>query len=427
LTEPHEGGHSPLLLPSLRGRMGDWTYYLTLMKLRDVSERVSLAGEIHKTKTLRELIQRQLVDSRHSSRIADYLLQQPQRLFSSLTIGVYGGDPHWYELDVRPGVLPETEEEVPRDVQFTLGLLQLDGTERLFAMDGQHRVVGIQKALAQRPELGEEEVGALFVGHQNVPAGMERSRRLFTTLNRYAKPVSMFEKIALDEDDLVALVTRRLLEEHPLFMEKLSLARSASLPPTDTKNFTSLVTLYNSLDVFLRTKVRGWPDFKRYRPDEDVIENAYESAEELWALMAEHFSPVREMRDAWPEDNIPAKYRGPGGGHLLFRPVGLFSAIRAIRAFRDSGVSLPEAVIRIATVPMDLASYPWVGLLWNAIAGVMVVTGETQRAAPRLLLHSAGGDLRRLSSSPEALREEIAGLTNAPLSEVVLRQYFTGH
>ena len=49
---------------------------------------------------------------------------------------------------------------------------------------------------------------------------MERTRRLFTTLNRYAKPVKKSEIIALDEDDIIAIITRELVEKYPLFREK---------------------------------------------------------------------------------------------------------------------------------------------------------------------------------------------------------------
>jgi DNA sulfur modification protein DndB len=61
--------------------------------------------------------------------------------------------------------------------------------------------VGIKRAVAESTTLGEEEVIVLFVSHSRSTDGMERSRRLFTTLNRYAKPVSKMDIIALDEDD----------------------------------------------------------------------------------------------------------------------------------------------------------------------------------------------------------------------------------
>lgn len=61
-----------IALPALRLRMGDWMYYVTFMSMRDIAERISVAEEIHASKSLNELIQRQLTD--RSKQIKDYLL-----------------------------------------------------------------------------------------------------------------------------------------------------------------------------------------------------------------------------------------------------------------------------------------------------------------------------------------------------------------
>lgn len=47
-----------LYLPSLRGVIGDWVYYPTLMKLKDIAERINIADEIYKSKTLSDMVQR---------------------------------------------------------------------------------------------------------------------------------------------------------------------------------------------------------------------------------------------------------------------------------------------------------------------------------------------------------------------------------
>jgi len=59
-----------------------------------------------------------------------------------------------------------------------------------------------------------------FSSHNNKTERVAKTRRLFATLNRYAKPVSLTEIIALDEDDVVALTCRDLLENHPLFKKE---------------------------------------------------------------------------------------------------------------------------------------------------------------------------------------------------------------
>lgn len=358
-----------ITLPALRLRMGDWIYYVTFMSVRDIAGRISVAEEIHTSKSLNELIQRHLTN--RSKQIKDYLLGQPQRFFNALVIGVYGGSPKWYEFTIR--------DEKHRDLELlpegVLGVLVLNGSEKLFAIDGQHRVVGIREAVKESEEIRDDEVSVIFVAHRNDPEGLERTRRLFTTLNRYAKPVSKQEIIALDEDDVVAIVTRRLVEEHPLFRDKVSLAKGKNIPVSDKRSLTTIIALYDALDIFLKTG-RNWVNFKKSRPGDSEIEKFYKKAKDLWNVMIEHFEPLRDMGRVEAGSNIASKYRHKDGGHLLFRPVGLLMVVRVIRHLVDSGFGLESAVQRIAKVPMELASDPWAGLLWDVTNRRMMTAGE---------------------------------------------------
>src|SRR5205823_2004735 len=129
-----------------------------------------------------------------SGEIQTYLRSQPLRFFNALVIGTYGGHPQWHEVSIRR--LESRIGDSPAYLEGALGILTLEGTEKLFAIDGQHRVAGIEKAVGEKPELGDEEVCVIFVSgvvaekRSEDEQGFERTRRLFTTLNRYAKPVS---------------------------------------------------------------------------------------------------------------------------------------------------------------------------------------------------------------------------------------------
>ena len=237
-----ENNPGELFLPALRARMGQWWYFTSVMRMSDIVERVKTVGEIHRAESLQELLQRQL--TKRASGIADYLVSQDQRFFNSLVIGTYGGNPNWSEVSIKKA--PFTlQKELPLHLEGILGFLILDGTERLFALDGQHRVAGIREALERNEELQCEEVAVIFVagvtqGHrQDDPGGYERTRRLFSTLNRYAKPVGKKDIIALDEDDSVAIVTRLLVEDHPLFVGKISLGQAKNIAKSDQKSLTN--------------------------------------------------------------------------------------------------------------------------------------------------------------------------------------------
>src|SRR5262249_33660175 len=148
-------------------------------------------------------------------------------------------------------------------------------SEKLFAIDGQHRIEGIkefgQDLGRAKLEALEDEICAIFVAHSNTKTGMQRTRRLFATLNRYAKPVSFTDIVALDEDDVVAIACRNLLENHSLFKKgRISLAKRKSLATDDDKNFTSLVAMYQATDTYLMTGSRSqWLQFKTVRPADE--------------------------------------------------------------------------------------------------------------------------------------------------------------
>ena len=409
-----------LIIPALKARMGDWVYYVTFLRMDQIADQIQIAQQIHSSKVLKDMIQYEI--TKRSSQISDYLLKQSQRLFNSLIVGVYEGSPDWYELKVGPNRHPNAPE-LPSELNGVLGILRLDGTQTFFAIDGQHRVEGIKQALKKKNELKKEEVSVIFVAHRNDSAGMERTRRLFTTLNRYAKPVSKSEIVALDEDDIVAITTRELVEKHPLFENKISLSKTKAVAVKDHQSFTTIITLYDVLEILFRT-VRGWKEFKRHRPEDNIIAEFYDKSTRFWNTLVEHFPPLKEILKSSPDENIAGRYRNRKGGHLLFRPVGLLIIAHAIRQAKDSGLSEREAIERISEVSMELTDEPWVGLLWDKTNHRMISGTTPQKVARQLLFYRIGGNLADMKTNMEAVRREYAGILNRDESEVKLqRQY----
>ena len=410
-----------LTIPALRAHMGDWVYYISFLRMNQIADQIHLAQKIHESNELRDMIQRRITD--RSKEISDYLLNQPQRFFNALIVGVYGGSPKWYELSIDTN-LHFDAGSFPRDLEGTLGVLRLDGTQTFFAIDGQHRVAGITQALQENAELKREEVSVIFVAHRKDQEGMERTRRLFSTLNRYAKPVSKSEIIALDEDDIIAITTRELVEKHSLFQEKISLSKTKAIAVRDDRNFTTIVTLYDALEILFRIKGRGWTDFKRHRPEDDEISEFYAKSACFWDIMIEYFPPLREVQVSQPDENVAGHYRHREGGHLLFRPVGLLIIAQVVRQARDSGLPEREAIKRISEISMELTDEPWVGLLWDKINHRMISETTRQKVAKYLLFYMIGGNLSEMKTSTEDLQQEYAGLLNREKSEVTLIRYF---
>ncbi len=419
-----------LILPSLRARMGDWTYYISFMKMKDLAERVSQAQLLYKSQTLQELLQRQVLPERARD-IERYLRTQEQRFFNALVIGTYGGAPKWREVKVKQGPIAD-KIDLPSDLEGVLGFLSLDGTEKLFTIDGQHRVEGMRLAVKNQPSLGDEEVCVILIkgitgeNRAKDPTGFERTRRLFTTLNRYAKPVNKKDIIALDEDDAVAIITRRLVEENPLFYSrKTSIKGATSIPVGDKQSFTSINALYDGLDLILRFKPKPeWKKFKRFYPTDREIEELYNRAVDLWDAYCKHFPPLKEIRDSRPDELVAEKYRNNRGGHALFRPIGLLISLRVVRNLKDHNqLSNEKAVERIARAPMDLAREPWAYLIWNPANKKIITAAQNQGAAEKLLFNALGGELSAMKSSTDELKKLLAAIQNKEVRDINLPSY----
>ena len=486
--------NNELTLPALRARMGDWIYYVTFLQMEEIAKRIELAEEVHPSSMLKEMIQRQITD--RANPIAEYLLNQQQRFFNSLIVGVYGGSPNWYELAIGTNQLFDAEV-LPLYLEGALGILRLDGEEKLFALDGQHRVEGIKKALKKNENLKTDEVSVIFVAHQTGADGMERTRRLFTTLNRYAKPVKKSEIIALDEDDIIAIITRELVEKYPLFREKflfstgvephidlnksqirrkwvqekfpengitlsgnlavrkqsavwlitdnehkqtytvrrekdkleayyqkISIAKTKAIGAQDGNSITSIITLYDVLETVLRRKEKNWNNFKKLRPGPSIILQYYNQAVQFWDTMIEHFPPLKVFKETEPGTSVAEQYRNKSGGHLLFRPVGLEIVASVIREAINSGLTEKETIKRVSNISMDLAYEPWVGLLWDKTNQRMLTDPTHKKVAKQLLFYMIGGDLAKIKTKDEELRQEYAGLLNRDKSEVNLIQVY---
>lgn len=130
-----------------------------------------------------------------------------------------------------------------------------------------------------------EEVPVIFIAHKNTIEGKKRTRKLFSTLNRRAKPVGDNYQIALDEDDIVAIVTREIVEEFDLFQgERLLNGTTKQIPNSNVTAFTSLIALYQCNEVLIQNKLalsdRQLKEYKLYRPDEDIIGEIYDYVKE---------------------------------------------------------------------------------------------------------------------------------------------------
>lgn len=394
------------LYPALRSKMGEWDYYIVKMSARELAENVQLASSVYDENTLDEEIQRTLDEeiqrtlrkSRASGEIVEYLKRQPYRFFSSIVVAALEGNPMFYPVEITedPQFVIFREDE---RLNEAFGLLKFDGNQKYYALDGQHRLSAIKNLLGPpvsdgTPEGFEnDEFSVIVVVPNQLDSNndfMQKYRRLFTNLNRYAKKTDNATNIIMDEDDTFAIITRRLITNHEFFKSPESRQKDSSRIKTSSKNlgvndphFTSLETLYEMNITLLKSPQRvdmGWGEdrtdedtFKRFRPSEEYIDGLYNELEMYWVNLLEEIPALhkvpKQMRVHDLEDNIDSENETD---HLLFWPIGQQMLAEIARTLLDKHLTDPgnptsdtvsEALSGLSELEWRLHKPPWLYFL----------------------------------------------------------------
>jgi DNA sulfur modification protein DndB len=376
---------SSIKLPCLRGKMGDWFYYVSLMSFKELAARTSMVPDIHKSKELSHWIQREVSD--RTDDIVKYLMEQEQRFFNAIIFGIYGGKPQWQELDIDDKVPGLTEQE--RDYfGKTFGILSLSGGEAIFSIDGQHRTKAIKDAIKQKKELETEEVTVIFLAHKKTADGEIRTRRLFSTINRYAAPVKISEIIALDEEDNCAILTRKLIENSSLFENKILFSKTRSISPTNTDAFTNIILLYDIITIILtdrkilNLKVQGYP-LDKYISRRDTEPNLDNDDIKLQIYFKKVFESIPSLKKFFFTKN--KINREDEKTSLLFRPIGqtiMFSVLKIATDYSKFNAALKY----FSKDTFNIVNPVWRNIFYESELGTLKTEKSLQKYAIQLIL-----------------------------------------
>jgi len=368
-------------VPVIRGKIGNWKYYSGVMSFKDISESVTASiGEIYHPSCLDELLQRELTDNYQN--IKNYILNDNERFFNAIILAIYNGDPQWLEVEFG-------EEE--RD--FTnVGFLSFTGEETIFPVDGQHRVAGIIESLKENKDLENEQVPVIFIAHNNNDAGKKKTRKLFSTLNRRAKPVGQNENIALDEDDVCSIITRDLVQEMPLFSgDNIVNSLGKQIPNSNDTALTSLITLYQCVDIIVKhelakEKITGnkYKQYLLYRPNDHDIERLKAHIFGVFNEFERNIDDIKKYCED-TERNKAAPYRNTNGGNLLFRPIAITEFFAAANILMDrKDFSLADVFKALNHIVFDINAVPWKGLVWD---GSKIINRASKQVIKLLIVH----------------------------------------
>jgi DNA sulfur modification protein DndB len=403
-------------IPAIRGVMGSTTFYQAVMRADELAATVRPAMDFPEFKDalVSEKMQRDLSEQRVEAQIVPYLVKSKDRFFGSIIVLAYKPKVFIFESfkEISSGKL----DHAYRAVEANTGALTISGGS-LFALDGQHRLHALRTVINNEvtPHLGlkiegpyknavaSDMLSVIFLEFESV----QKARRIFNKVNRYAKPTSKAVNILTSEDDGLAIVARTLAgldepadfgsEIEPPIQRKLSEDKdTVSLDKTSLSNndpqLMTIELIHKSVAIISAATGKWKLDEKMtiVRPEDKVLRIAYETCSTWWHALMNEFEPFVLAREQ-PE-KIAVFRQHAADSSVAFRPIGQEAILRGLmEAHKLTKASPRDLVERLNSVPLSLADNLWNGiLLGGGEERKRVITTEVELAGALLAFMLVG-------------------------------------
>jgi len=405
--------------------MGNTPYYLAKMPVGQLIDNVGIAKELPEWPDMSadEKMQREFDIRRVVEEMVPYVVEDPDRFFGSLIIDIYSG----YEdivfesvAEAIPG-LPAAYRMPMRD----MGFLTLPGKERLIALDGQHRLLALRigikgfmgvpagvkmtpaiNKLEPHPELANEEISVILVEHTDT----KKIRKIFNKINKYAKQTSRGDNIITSDDDIFAVISRRLISEGeplaPINGIELVNWKSNTLS-LRSKQLTTLSALYTIADTLLKDKKFS----AKALPREDEIESAYREVSDFWGILLKNLETFQEYIWLTQNDRTISIMRD---SNLLCKPITQMALAHVARMAKSKGLPWLSIVEKLNQVDWSFDNELWYNILVIGSANKKMITGkESVRGAGMVISYLVMGD-EMTKAEIEDVRTIIRNAKNNP-------------
>ncbi len=379
-----------LVVPCIKGKMGDTEFYEATIPARELVTGVRPASELDNWASMgiEERMQRDPNLKRITQEIAPYIAKSKDRFFGSVIVLVYRGDVYFESLKELGSKLPHAY----RSVGDNIGFITIDGGS-LIVLDGQHRLLALEKVIKNEVvgpysrEVPNDDVCVLFIKHE----GDEKTRRIFNKVNRYAKPTSKGDNLITSEDDGYAILTRWLQRpEAPLAKagsQDIVRWQSNTLPARRPE-FTTMSAVYETVKLILADHGVRWDE--QERPRDDELEASYEVVEGFWQTVLQGLEPYQE---AFTDTaRIPKMREDSEPTSLLFKPAAQLALFKGLILAKAGGrLSLAEAVERANNVDWCMKSAIWRDVLVRA-SGAIDASAAAREPSAQLIAYLIAAD-----------------------------------
>lgn len=407
-------------LAALQGRLGSFEFWLCVMHIGELTDRIKMPNELPgwDSLTLEERYQREVNEGRVRKDIAPYFAADPDRFSNALILAAMNSEKMQFEplQGLRRSVLPGLYESS----SSSMGFLTFSGSEVLVPLDGQHRALALKYALNGMDAKGKEigfpantELAAEAFPVVLIRFDEKKARRVFNKVNRYAKPTSRGQNLITDDDDQVAVTTRRVVGGEDCLLEAELVRVGSNTLSAKAPEFTTLSTLYDANTAIIKGRVDSAVDPKKASAEHRELHE--EEVVDVWTTLIEG---IEEFRQALADRTRAGDTRRMEirRNSLLGKPVGQLTLVRAFLEIEERCRTLTASEIcrRLDSLDWSIDHELWRGVLVRANGRVM--SGATTVNQARLFVaHLCGSRLD--GRERQALKSHIFGDDNGELPE----------
>jgi DGQHR domain-containing protein len=450
-TQPHEILVQRTSMGGSEAYIGSVTLQWLADRLKYASE-MSLLSEQHQPKDHNiaidsdtiEVIQQRPLDWSRQASLVQYLAGRTTHKFPPVLVTI---DRDWVD-NIHADEWGRGGKAIESAAMFTaidgnnsFGLLDVGASVRIYALDGQHRLMGVQGLMellraGELPrynkertpvgnkitlsELGtseeylqslpQETIGIEFIstvvkGETQLEA-RRRIRSIFVHVNLMAIALSKGQLAQLDENDGFAIVARNIAVNHPLLKDisgrKPRVNWDSATVATKTTVLTTLQALQDMAAKYLQYQFPHWnPKAHKglvpLRPAQAELESGIAAFSQLFDRLSQFTSYGRLQAEDTPKLRRFSFEIEGGEGHILFRPVGQVAFAQGV------GMAVFKKQMAQADVFRKLDRYDadggfsninssqslWYGILYDPNKKRILVSGRD--LAAKLIVYLLGG------------------------------------
>ena len=352
---------------AIRGKMGEYEYFQTTMKSKDVISKTSAAIDYFSPDDWEEMgeisrVQREPDFKRIMDEIAPYLIRSKKRFFNSIVVLLDENSCDFHSLDSHPVNVEGKQTTVSKlmlkayqDKAERIGFLEINDSKSMLILDGQHRMLSLKTVLNEQNKLREsfqksdedfdsyknhgvpdDDISVIFLKVPN----LQEMRKIFEDLNTYAKRQSKDVEIFGSESNPWYVLCQKFCTNTKLrkdFLQTFVQKKGTSLGPRNYKMTTAAHIV--SIIKFLTSKMKFK---KQMQLDEPKTADKMSTAENICNSeineFFENISIFKKVLNEPDATNVP-DYRDPSSKDaLLLKPmpqVALFKAIHFLKHHSD--------------------------------------------------------------------------------------------